>query len=176
MSIGAMRRARAIAVVTSMAVAGVSALGAQDAASAAGWRETEQIVVMIQCTIDGEPSIGAGILFGAANDRLYVVTANHVVRRGATEATQIRVELRGLPGEPVPAVLTTRFDAKRDIAVLSIAGVLATGLGFVNLAEVHFSSQHWRHFVDGYSLAHYDATSIVGRAVAPRMAGCAAPQ
>ena len=134
MSVTAMRRARAIGLATSMAISGASALRAQDAAPAAASRETERIVVMIQCTIDGESSIGAGILFGAANDRLYVVTANHVVRSGATQASDIRVELRGLPGEPVPATLTTRFDAKRDIAVLSIAGVRAKGIDVAQLA------------------------------------------
>ena len=106
---------------------GVAPLGAQDAPPANTSRETEQIVVMIRSTIDGEQRVGAGILFGSANDRLYVVTANHVVR-DPTAATDIRVELRGLPGEPVPATLTTRFDAKLDIAVLSIAGVRAKGI------------------------------------------------
>ncbi|MFL5619068.1 MAG: trypsin-like peptidase domain-containing protein [Gemmatimonadaceae bacterium] len=128
MSSAAIHVVRAIVLAVTMTVLRVAALGAQDTGPASTSRETEQIVVMIRCTIDGEPSIGAGILFGSANDRLYVVTANHVVRRGATEATDIRVELRGLPGEPVPAALTTRFDAKRDVAVLSIAGVRATGI------------------------------------------------
>src|SRR6478609_1405624 len=71
--------------------------------------ETEHLVVMIRCTLDGKESIGAGIIFGAANDRLYVVTASHVVRHGADEATDIRVELRSLPGEPMRATLTTAF-------------------------------------------------------------------
>src|SRR4029453_14585648 len=53
--------------------------------------EVEQLVVMIRCTLAGKESIGAGIIFGAANDRLYVVTASHVVRHGADEATDIRV-------------------------------------------------------------------------------------
>jgi alpha-tubulin suppressor-like RCC1 family protein len=127
-SVSTLRRLRTIALAVSMAVSGAAQLGAQDPAPASASSETEQIVVMIRCTIDGEPSIGAGILFGSASDRLYVVTANHVVRRGTTEATDIRVELRGLPGEPVPATLTTRFDAKRDVAVLSIAGVRAKGI------------------------------------------------
>lgn len=118
---------RIVALASSVAIAGATRLEAQDVPSADGARETEQIVVMIRCTVDGEPRVGAGILVGAANDRLYVVTANHVVRDPA-EATDIRVELRGLPGEPVPATLTTRFDAKLDIAVLSIAGLRAKGI------------------------------------------------
>lgn len=97
--------------------------------------EVEQLVVMIRCTLDGQESIGAGIIFGAANDRLYVVTANHVLRLGTTEATNIRVELRSLPGEPVLATLTTTFDAKRDLAVLSISGVKAAG---IDVARIPF--------------------------------------
>ena len=113
--------------------------GAAGAANAQGapspeLGEAEQLVVMIRCTIDGQESIGAGIIFGSANDRLYVVTANHVVRRGAAQAEQIRVELRSLPGEPVAATLTTNFDARRDVAVLSIAGIRALGLDTAKIA------------------------------------------
>ena len=107
-------------------------LHAQDAATPAS-DETEQIVGMIRCTLDGQESIGAGILFGSANDRLYVVTANHVVRRGTTTCTDIRVELRTLPGEPVPATLTTSFDARRDVAVLSIPGAREKGIDVTRL-------------------------------------------
>src|SRR5215831_7532205 len=97
--------------------------------------EAEQLVVMIRCTLAGKESIGAGIIFGAANDRLYVVTASHVVRHGADEASDIRVELRSLPGEPVRATLTTAFDAKLDLAVLSIPGVKAAG---IDIAKIPF--------------------------------------
>ena len=107
-------------------------LGAQDPAAPAS-DETEQIVGMIRCTLDGQESIGAGILFGSANDRLYVVTANHVVRRGVTACADIRVELRSLPGEPVPATLTTSFDARRDVAVLSISGAREKGIDVARL-------------------------------------------
>ena len=110
--------------------AGAQSQGAAQAELA----EAEQLVVMIRCTIDGQESIGAGVIFGSANDRLYVVTANHVVRRGATEAANIRVELRSLPGEPVTATLTTSFDARRDVAVLSIAGIRALGVDTTKIA------------------------------------------
>lgn len=135
MSLCALRRVRAFALLVSATIAGGAPLGAQEAAPAAGSRETEQIVVMIRCTLDGEEKIGAGILFGSASDRLYIVTANHVVRNGATEATDIKIELRGLPGEPVSANLTTRFDAKQDVAVLSIAGARAKG---IDVAQIPF--------------------------------------
>jgi len=88
-------------------------------------QEVEQLVVMIHCKVGDEETIGAGIMFGAANDRLYIVTANHVVRPRGVSATQVTVELRALPGEPVPATLLTTFDGKRDLAVLSIPGAAA---------------------------------------------------
>lgn len=128
-----MTRAPGLALrVAAVVVCAASRLDAQGApAGAAG--ETEQIVVMIRGTLDGQETIGAGILVGSANDRLYVVTANHVVRRGASEASDLRVELRSLPGEPLPATVTTRFDARRDVAVLSIAGVRARGIDVARL-------------------------------------------
>ena len=132
MTLGATRWARAIAMAALVAAGPAPRLGAQDAAPPAS-DETEQIVAMIRCTLDGEESIGAGILFGAANDRLYVVTANHVVRRGPAACTDIRVELRALPGEPVPATLTTSFDARRDVAVLSIPGLRERGIDAARL-------------------------------------------
>ena len=127
MSASATRAARALLPVAIATIGGATRLGAQ-APTAAASDETEQLVVMIRCTLDGEPSIGAGILVGSASDRLYVVTANHVVRRGATTCADVQVELRSLPGEPVPATLTTRFDATLDVAVLAVAGMRARGI------------------------------------------------
>jgi S1-C subfamily serine protease len=118
-----------------LAVFAAAAPGAAQSAPPSAASEVEQLVVMIRCTIDGKESIGAGIIFGAGNDRLYVVTANHVVRLGDTEASDIRVELRGLPGEPMTATLTTRFDARRDVAVLSLSGVKSKG---VDVARIPF--------------------------------------
>ena len=126
------RHVRALAVAAFAATVGAAPLASQGVASSES-SEVEQLVVMIRCTIGGQESIGAGIIFGSANDRLYVVTANHVVRLGATQATDIRVELRSLPGEPVTATLTTTFDARRDIAVLSISGVKALGIDVARL-------------------------------------------
>jgi alpha-tubulin suppressor-like RCC1 family protein len=112
--------------------AGATSVPAQGVAqSEAG--EVEQLVVMIRCTLDERESIGAGIIVGAGNDRLYIVTANHVVRLGAAEASSIRVEIRSLPGEPMPATLTTAFDAQRDVAVLTVNRVKDRGIDIERL-------------------------------------------
>jgi alpha-tubulin suppressor-like RCC1 family protein len=120
-------------VATAIALAAAAAPLASQVPAPGESGEVEQVVVMIRCTLAGRESIGAGILFGAANDRLYVVTANHVLRLGAEEATNIRVELRALPGEPVAATLTTTFDARRDLAVLSVGSVKALGIDVARL-------------------------------------------
>lgn len=85
--------------------------------------QTKKLVVMIKGKVDGEDTIGAGVLFGAAQDRLYLATANHVVRRGPVEATNVMVMLQWLPGEWVPARVLATVDAKSDLAVIAIPGL-----------------------------------------------------
>jgi hypothetical protein len=48
-----------------------------------------RLVVMIQGKIGDAPSVGAGIVVGIGNDRLYIATANHVVRQGPREAESV---------------------------------------------------------------------------------------
>jgi alpha-tubulin suppressor-like RCC1 family protein len=122
---------RALFDALTIAILSSAVVGSSIAAQAVPSRElgeTEQLVVMVRCFLPNGEQIGAGIIFGAANDRLYILTANHVVRLGSVGATDIRVELRSRPGELVPATLTTRFDAGADLAVLSIAGIKALGV------------------------------------------------
>ena len=105
MSAATSRRLRALSSALLAATFAAAPLASQGESG-----EAEQLVVMIRCTLDGKESIGAGIIFGAANDRLYVVTASHVVRHGAEEATDIRVELRSLPGEPMRVAVRQVLD------------------------------------------------------------------
>jgi hypothetical protein len=78
------------------------------------------VTVMIDSTIDGSPNIGAGVIFGLANDQVYIATANHLVRRYPLEATDIKAEFRWLPGQPVPAKLLTNYDTALDLAVIVV--------------------------------------------------------
>ena len=65
---------------------------------------------------------GAGIIVGHSSDRLYIATANHVVRKGARAAKRVEAEMTWLPGEPKLATITPRhFDANLDIAVLILS-------------------------------------------------------
>jgi Trypsin-like peptidase domain/PASTA domain len=77
-------------------------------------------VVMIRGTIGEAPTAGAGIIMGMANDRLYVATAYHVVRRKASDANNLQVQLKWLPGEWVPARLLEHADETLDLAVIAV--------------------------------------------------------
>ncbi len=88
-------------------------------------KEFKQLVVMIRASLSGSPVIGAGVVVGYQNDRLYVATANHVVRTTAltgeaVSAEDIHVEFSWLPGESSAAKLLTTFDETLDLAVLAI--------------------------------------------------------
>ena len=93
--------------------------------------QTIQLVVMIKSQL----GLGAGILFGRKDDRIYIATSNHVVRRGTTEAQDIHVMLKGLPGQWLEASLSKHFDANPDVdlAVLSLEGLEQHGIKFCGL-------------------------------------------
>jgi hypothetical protein len=86
--------------------------------------QAQRLVVMIDGKFGDESSIGAGIIFDKGPDSLYIVTANHVVRRGTPEAGDIHVRLVMLPGERLPAKLLDPF-TDQDLAVLKVEGVSA---------------------------------------------------
>ena len=59
--------------------------------------ETSHLVVMLRDSLRDTPTVGAGIIVGRRDLRLYVVTANHVVRRGDAQAQGIAVTLKLAP-------------------------------------------------------------------------------
>src|SRR5258707_15511953 len=63
----------------------------------AGADSTIELVVMVEGELGGDPSIGAGLIFGHYADQVYVVTANHVVRRGVEQAQHVRILLKRQP-------------------------------------------------------------------------------
>jgi hypothetical protein len=78
-------------------------------------------VVMVEGKLEGTTRFGAGIVVGARAGRLYVATANHVVRAGRSgEASDITVQFRFLPGEKFPARLLDSRSKDLDLAVLSV--------------------------------------------------------
>jgi len=88
----------------------------------------KHLVVMIEGQLGSDATSGAGIIFGYEGGQLYIATANHVVRRGALTATDLRVQLRMLPGEKLVAELMPQTQTGLDLAVLRVSGVKAPAL------------------------------------------------
>lgn len=77
-------------------------------------------VAFVRVGFEGAPAIGAGLLLGRDKDRLYVVTANHVVRRGASVAAQVQLHFKNQPASPRQAQVLPQHDAELDLAVLAV--------------------------------------------------------
>ena len=83
--------------------------------------QTKYLIVMVRGKLADGETAGAGVIVGQGADRLYVATANHVVRAAAgANATGLEVMLRWTPGEWHPATVTSDFDPQLDLAVISI--------------------------------------------------------
>lgn len=82
--------------------------------------QATKLIVMIKGQLADVETVGAGIIFGVEHDRLYIVTANHVVRWGTRNAQDFKVNFRFLPGETVEAKLLEHKDTQLDLAVLCV--------------------------------------------------------
>ena len=81
------------------------------------------LVVQVSGELDGEPVLGSGIIFGVANDRLYVVTAKHLVRRGTAKIVGLKAGIKSLPGESLDAELAEHSSSEFDVAVVVVRDV-----------------------------------------------------
>ncbi len=117
--------------------------------------KAKALTVMIDATIEGDARPGAGIIFGVANNQIYIATANHLVRRGISKASDIQVEFRWLPGQPVPAQLLKNYseDKALDLALI-----------VVDSAKAHMDRAEWpaQRFGDPGTLAHGTALFAIG--------------
>lgn len=96
--------------------------------------EGANLVVMISGQIGRTPTFGSGIIFAREKDRFYIVTANHVVRSGGTEASDLQIRLRPWQDKLLKAKLLPQSDPELDLAVLSIDGLAAQGVGVCKLS------------------------------------------
>ena len=110
-------------------------------------------IVMIKCQVGEEESIGAGIIFGTTDGRLYVATANHVVRKGTTKAQNVRVQFKWLPGEWKLAELLDYANSKLDLALLAID---------LRTQGIQTNVLHWDQVGDPGSLKPGDSVFSVG--------------
>lgn len=83
------------------------------------FEQTSQLIVMLNVEYAGSLEYGAGIIFGRDQDRLLIVTAYHILHRGALQPRSILVKLRDKPEKFLKATLL-RSDDEMDLAVLSV--------------------------------------------------------
>jgi len=117
------RRAERYLVSALALAAGLGLLGTDPSFADEPEEEAKDLIVMVRCELGGTETYGAGIIVGTRSDRLYIATANHVVRKGIHDAEDLRVELRSLPGESIEANLLDYADEDLDLAVLNVAGL-----------------------------------------------------
>jgi hypothetical protein len=95
---------------------------------AATSNQAEEQIKNLVVVVRSEAGAGAGIVFGEEPGQLYILTANHVVRRGGESAKAVDVECRWLPGKRIKAQLLDTADATLDIAVLTAAVTVPANL------------------------------------------------
>ncbi len=88
-----------------------------------------RMVVMLRGNIDDTPVFGAGIIFGFDSNNVYIVTANHVLRRGSSTAEKIVVAFHEIDNL-YPAVVQNHYSPELDIAVLSVRRVSVEDIDF----------------------------------------------
>jgi ankyrin repeat protein/S1-C subfamily serine protease len=77
---------------------------------------------------------GAGFLISHERDRVYIATANHVVRQGVEEAKTIEVQLKALaPRWHRARLLPAVADSDLDLAFLAVDGIAGPALDFCAL-------------------------------------------
>jgi S1-C subfamily serine protease len=78
-----------------------------------------QLVVRIDATFPGVTKFGAGIIFARANGRVYIATANHVVR-DTQAATSVSVSFGTLPGEQFSGSVLAPLQTQLDMGVVYV--------------------------------------------------------
>ena len=94
-----------------------------------------RLAVMIESEFDDATGVyfGAGLIVGRRNDSVYVVTANHLLRRGELIANSVRVTFRMDPSRSFPATVLPLTEPGLDVGVLSIDGFDGLNVPFCSL-------------------------------------------
>jgi alpha-tubulin suppressor-like RCC1 family protein len=120
----------AVTVIAALALL-FAARGARSADEAS---EMQRLVALISVKFEGGAELsggGTGIVFAATPERMYLVTAAHVVRAQGHSASDI--ELQFGEGKPMVRALLGQFDTDLDVAVLSVDQPVRAGLDIANL-------------------------------------------
>lgn len=90
--------------------------------------DIKRLIVRIDANFTDGTRFGAGIVFGAANSEVYVVTANHVVREGDRPSQRLQLELYAGRGKHLSGKLASQFDVDHDLAVVIVPDAKAQGI------------------------------------------------
>lgn len=99
--------------------------------------QAERLVATLTAKFATGASHGAGILVGGRGGALYIVTANHVVRRGEEKARTVIVRLRIVPGVTLEGQVLDDYDEDLDVGVIVVEGIQGQA---ASLADVPFRS------------------------------------
>jgi alpha-tubulin suppressor-like RCC1 family protein/S1-C subfamily serine protease len=84
-------------------------------------QDPEETVRQLVVRVESEVGFGSGIIVGTRSDTLFIVTANHVVRRGPVGADSVDVRFRWQPDGSVRATLLPNADDSLDLALLVVS-------------------------------------------------------
>jgi hypothetical protein len=89
------------------------------------YEEASRLVVMIDAAFGSESSYGAGIVFAVNDNRVLIVTADHIVRsydqRPSSLATEVKVRFKDRPSDSLNARVLDYYDPDLDLAILEVA-------------------------------------------------------
>ena len=95
--------------------------------------EATKLVVMVAGKLVDTPTFGAGIIFGWENNGLYIVTADHVVRRAEAAANNLTVTIKTKPNTFFKAELLDHFNRDLDLAVLRLENWQELGIDVASM-------------------------------------------
>lgn len=89
------------------------------------------MIAIVKAVFPSSEQSGAGILFSILGNKLYILTANHLVREeGRKPATSVKVRLSWQPEKLVSALVTRDWDEATDSAVLVVENASRLGIPF----------------------------------------------
>lgn len=142
-----MKRSLIIGVVSFCLLISLAGMSTQAAAQVVADEEKAKIpIAMIKTFFSEGESIqfGAGVIFGTDDSRIYILTANHLLRRfvdGKWEgATKIEVRFHFLPGQPFKAILLVDHDQELDLGLINVSVDQSFPFGKLRFGEISNSA------------------------------------
>lgn len=119
-----------------------------------GLERAKRLVVMIDTRFSSREeaiaNFGAGVVVGVSRGRIYIVTANHVLRRGNTVADEVRVRFHDLPSDEFAARVLDFYDPIMDYGVVMVSDGQANSI----VSGIPFQAIRSTALSDGLAVFH----------------------